>query len=62
MPPPNALPSLERLKRQAKQIKQATGCTHCQALHELAKVHGFKTYAALLAAHKESEKQQRATA
>ncbi len=49
----NTPPSLESLRKQAKAIKKVTGCKHCQALHELAKVHGFKTWASLLAAHPE---------
>ncbi|MED5608516.1 glyoxalase superfamily protein [Pseudomonas sp. JH-2] len=56
MPQQQTRPSLERLKKQAKAIKKATGCSHCQALEELAKVHGFRTWAALTAKHKEQHR------
>lgn len=46
------LPNLDRLKRQAKKLKAAAGITHAQALEAIARNHGFKTYASLIAAHK----------
>lgn len=41
--------SVERIKRQAREVKIATGCSHCHALEQIARNHGYRTYAALLA-------------
>lgn len=50
-----ALPSIDRIKKQARQIRKASELTHAQALEAIARNHGFKTYASLLAAHKQAK-------
>lgn len=51
----NPLPSIDRIKKQAKKLCKSTELTHMQALHAIAQNHGFKTYASLLAAHKQAK-------
>lgn len=46
-------PSIDRLKRQAKALKTEAGITHCQALHLIAKNHGFNTWKGLLTAYEQ---------
>ncbi|MTZ15080.1 hypothetical protein GNE00_15110 [Pseudomonas sp. JL972] len=46
-------PSIDRLKKQAKALKKEAGITHCQALHLIAKNHGFNTWLGLLAAYEQ---------
>lgn len=44
---------LAALKQQAFAIKAATGAKHCHILEQLARNHGYKSWAALKAAVKE---------
>jgi Glyoxalase superfamily protein len=41
-------PSIETLKRQAKRLKNAMGCSHSEALDELARASGFNNWSLLM--------------
>lgn len=42
--------NIEQLKRDARRLSKTTGEPHGRCIEELARQHGFKTYAALRAA------------
>jgi hypothetical protein len=43
---------IDRIKREARRRVKASEVTHCQALEQLSRENGFKSYAALCAAKK----------
>ncbi len=43
---------IDQIKRDARRLSKAKDITHCQALEQLSQQNGFKSYAALVAAHK----------
>ncbi|MCY1365303.1 hypothetical protein D9M68_645140 [compost metagenome] len=49
------LPSLKTIRRQAKLLKEQRGIKHCQALHEIARLYGFKSWNGLLHSHPEPQ-------
>lgn len=54
----NTRPSFDRLRKQAKKLSKEAGISHCQALHLIAKNHGYKTWAALRVAYDKPSRAQ----